>query len=68
LKADQVDCARAFGDGKKREILAMTVGLRYADAPAYLTVSQVIAGYTFTASATPGGRWSEARISLREHL
>jgi hypothetical protein len=53
LKADQADYARALGDAKKREILAMIVGLRYADAPAFLTVSQVIAGYTFTASATP---------------
>jgi hypothetical protein len=52
LRADQVDYARALGDAKKREILAMIVGLRYADAPAFLTVSQVIAGYTFTASAT----------------
>ena len=52
LKADQADYARALGDAKKREILAMIVGLRYADAPAFLTVSQVIAGYTFTASAT----------------
>jgi hypothetical protein len=53
LRADEVDYARALGDAKKREILAMIVGLRYADAPAFLTVSQVIAGYTFTASANP---------------
>jgi hypothetical protein len=53
LKADQVDYARALGDAKKREILALIVGLRYADAPAVLTVSQVIAGYTFTAGASP---------------
>jgi len=53
LRADQVDYARALGDAKKREILALIVGLRYADAPAFLTVSQVIAGYTFTASASP---------------
>lgn len=53
LKVDQVDYARALGEAKKREILAMIVGLRYADSPALLTVSQVISGYTFTATATP---------------
>ena len=38
LKADQVDYARALGDAKKREILAAIVGLRYGDAPAFLSV------------------------------
>ncbi|WP_144142032.1 hypothetical protein [Paraburkholderia sp. BCC1884] len=54
LKADQVDYARALGDAKKREILAAVVGLRYGDAPAFLTVSSIIAAYTFdtTAGAT----------------
>jgi hypothetical protein len=52
FKADQVDYSRALGDARKREILALIVGLRYADAPAFLNVSQVIAGYTFTASAS----------------
>ncbi len=52
FKADQVDYSRALGDARKRQILALIVGLRYADAPAFLNVSQVIAGYTFTASAT----------------
>jgi hypothetical protein len=52
FKADQVDYSRALGDSKKRQILALIVGLRYADAPAFLNVSQIIAGYTFTASAT----------------
>ncbi|WP_087647651.1 hypothetical protein [Caballeronia choica] len=51
LKADQVDYARALGDAKKREILAAMVGLRFADSPAFLTVSQVIAAYTFDATA-----------------
>jgi hypothetical protein len=50
LRADQVDYGRALGDAKKREILSMIVGLRYADAPAFLTVSQIIAAYTFTAT------------------
>ncbi len=50
LKADQVDYARALGDAKKREILAAVVGLRYGDAPAFLTVSSIIAAYTFDAT------------------
>ena len=33
LKVDQVDYARALGDAKKREILAIIVGLRYAIPP-----------------------------------
>src|ERR1700722_17135891 len=47
LKADQVDYARALGDAKKREILAAIVGLRYGDAPAFLSVSSIIAAYQF---------------------
>ncbi|BAN23248.1 putative uncharacterized protein [Caballeronia insecticola] len=50
LKADQVDYARALGDAKKREILAAIVGLRFADAPSFLTVSSIIAAYSFDAS------------------
>jgi len=45
LKTDQVDYARALGEAKKREILAAAVGLRYADSPAFLTVTQIIAAY-----------------------
>ena len=52
LKADQVDYARALGEAKKREILAMIVGLRYADTPAFLNVTQIIASYTFDATGT----------------
>ena len=52
LKADQVDYARALGEAKKREILAAVIGLRYGDAPAFLTVSSIIAAYNFD---TTGG-------------
>ncbi|MGF6299820.1 hypothetical protein OKW42_003150 [Paraburkholderia sp. WC7.3d] len=52
LKADQVDYARALGDAKKRAILAAVIGLRYGDAPAFLSVSSIIAAYTFD---TTGG-------------
>jgi hypothetical protein len=50
LKADQVDYSRALGDAKKREILAAIVGLRFADSPSFLTVSSIIAAYTFDAT------------------
>jgi hypothetical protein len=53
LQVDQADYARALGEAKKQEILTLIVGLRYADSPALLTITQVISGYTFTASATP---------------
>jgi hypothetical protein len=77
LRADQVDYGRALGDAKKREILSMIVGLRYADAPAFLNVSQVIAAYTFTATGgvavsskpDPGGPQAQATgmISYSNH-
>ncbi|MGI4860986.1 MAG: hypothetical protein ACRYHA_29475 [Janthinobacterium lividum] len=52
LRADQVDYARALGDATKREILSAVVGLRYADTPGFLNVSQIIAAYSFDASAS----------------
>jgi hypothetical protein len=55
LKADQVDYERALGDAKKREILAAVVGLRYGDAPAFVSVSQIIAAYNFDATSGATG-------------
>jgi hypothetical protein len=49
LKADQVDYGRALGEAKKREILSTVVGLRYADTPGFLDVTQIIASYNFDA-------------------
>jgi hypothetical protein len=68
LKGDQVAYARALGEAKKREILAMIVGLRYADAPGFLNVSQIIASYAVDATGTilvnsipnPGGEHGQA--------
>jgi hypothetical protein len=53
LKADQVDYARALGEANKRAILASIVQLRYADAPSFVSVSQIIASYSFDASGGP---------------
>ena len=52
LKADQVNYARALGDANKREIVSMIVGLRYADAPSVLNLTQIIAAYTLDATGT----------------
>ncbi|MFX1675373.1 hypothetical protein PWR63_24505 [Paraburkholderia sp. A2WS-5] len=51
LRTDQVDYERALGDAKKREMLATVVGLRFGDSPSFVAVSQIIASYTFEASA-----------------
>ncbi|MEX3940391.1 hypothetical protein AB4Y44_12755 [Paraburkholderia sp. BR10937] len=55
LRADQVDYARALGDAKKRGILAAVIGLRYGDAPAFLSVSSIIAAYQFDSTAGATG-------------
>jgi len=47
LRADQVDYGRALGDANKRAILSAMVGLRFADTPGFLTVTQIIAAYSF---------------------
>jgi hypothetical protein len=67
LRADQVDYARALGDAKKREMLANIIGLRYADTPASLSVTQIIAAYTFdvTGGSTANlGSGSQASYAL----
>jgi len=53
LRANQVDYARALGDAKKREMLAMIVGLRFGDLPSFIAVTQIIAAYQFGASGGP---------------
>lgn len=52
LQADQVDYARALSEAQKRQTLSNIVGMRYADPPAVLPVSSVIAAYAFDGSAS----------------
>ena len=63
LRADQVDYARALGDAKKREMLAMIVGLRYGDLPSFIAVTQIIAAYQFGASAGPTMQLGDERVA-----
>lgn len=52
LRADQVDYGNALGDANKRAILSAIVGLRFADNPSFLTVTQIIAAYSFDAGGS----------------
>ena len=54
LDIDQMGYAEALGEGLKRQMLLNMVRLRYADVPAFLSVSQVITGYTMQSTAQAG--------------
>ncbi|MBL6455436.1 hypothetical protein JMJ55_08890 [Belnapia sp. T6] len=54
LDTDQVGYAQALGDGLKRQMLLNMVRLRYADVPTFLSVSQVITGYTLQTTGQVG--------------
>ena len=54
LDMDQMGYAAALGDGLKRQMLLNMVRLRYADVPAFVTVSQLISGYTLQSTGQLG--------------
>ncbi len=54
LEMDQVSYAQALSDGLKRQMLLNMVRLRYADVPTFLSVSQVITGYTLQSTGQAG--------------
>src|SRR5690349_7623544 len=54
LDAHQMGYANALGEGLKRQMLLNMVRLRYADVPSFVTVSQLISGYTLQSSGQLG--------------
>ena len=54
LDTDQMGYAAALGEGLKRQMLLNMVRLRYADVPTFLTVSQLISGYTLQSTGQIG--------------
>ncbi|MGX9963787.1 hypothetical protein ACVFYP_10685 [Roseomonas sp. F4] len=54
LDLDQLGYANALGEGLKRQMLLNMVRLRYGDVPTFLTVSQLISGYTLQAGGQAG--------------
>ncbi|MGQ0501635.1 MAG: hypothetical protein ACT4P0_03340 [Panacagrimonas sp.] len=58
LQSDPVEYARALNVAQKRETLMNIVSMRFADPPAFLSVSQIIAGYSFDGSASSFFNWA----------
>lgn len=54
LDIDQLGYATTLGEGLKRQMLLNMVRLRYADVPAFVSVTQMISGYTLQSTAQLG--------------
>jgi hypothetical protein len=54
LGRDQLDYARTLSEAGKRQTLLNLVRMRYGEPPAFLSVSQVVAGYTLQGTAQAG--------------
>lgn len=63
LDQDQVDYSRALSISKRRQILASIVGLRYADSPSFLSVTQIIAGHSAVAGVNATGTWAATGLN-----
>jgi hypothetical protein len=54
LGRDQLDYARTLSEAGKRQTLLNLVRMRYGEPPAFLSVQQVVAGYTLQGTAQAG--------------
>lgn len=54
IRTQQVDYAQALADAAKQQTLLNIVKLRYGDAPSFLSVSQVVAGYSIQGNISVG--------------
>lgn len=61
LKSDRVSYIEAISASWKNQMLLNIVKLRYMDAPVFMDVQQILAGYTVETSGSAG--WSEGGIA-----
>jgi hypothetical protein len=55
VRRDQVDYADAVSEAAKRQLLLNLVKLRYGDTPNFVSLSQLVAGYTLEGRLSVGG-------------
>lgn len=64
IRYQQADYANALADAAKRQALLNIVKLRYADAPTFLGVNQLVAGYSLQGNVSLGTDLLEGGLRL----
>src|SRR4051812_38095264 len=68
MRQQQADYAAAVADGGKRQTLLNIVRLRYGDVPAFLSVNQILAGYSLRGTFSAGSQLlTGGNLRLADH-
>jgi hypothetical protein len=62
VRRDQVDYADAVSEAAKRQLLLNLVKLRYGDTPNFVTLSQLVSGYTLEGRLSLGGDFNRDNL------
>jgi hypothetical protein len=68
VRRDQVDYADAVSEGAKRQLLLNLVKLRYGDTPNFVTLSQLVAGYTLESRLALGADFNSDNLVFGRHF
>jgi hypothetical protein len=68
VQRDQPHYADALSEASKQQLLLNIVKLRYLDAPALISVSQIVAGYSRSGSVTLGSQVLSDNLNLADDI
>ena len=68
VRRDQVDYADAVSEAAKRQLLLNLVKLRYGDTPNFVTLSQLVAGYTLESRVSLGADFNSDNLVFGRHF